>query len=332
MKSKKRVLTLLAAVLITAAVVGTLVFVSGRNERFKLTEKNIVAMGTIVSEKIYGDNPGTSINDIGSIINGLEDMISWREASSDISSLNQNGSVENKYLAEILPDMLSLSRKTEGKFDLTVGAVGRLWSIGEEGERIPSAGEINKALKTVGTEKLKTNGYTLTVDEGTQVDLGAIGKGFACDLVYNYLSSTDTDGAIISVGGSVVAYGNYNKKGDKWRIAVNHPRDEESFLGIISIDEGFVSTSGDYERYFEKDGKRYHHILDATTGYPAETDLISATVVAKSGILSDALSTACFLLGSEKGAELLEEYGASGVLVDKDLNITIVGEIEFEQQ
>lgn len=330
MNGKKRIIALLAAVIITVSLTATLV-ISERNRRFVLTEKNSVAMGTIVSQKIYGDQPGTAIKDINSIINGLEDMISWRKEDSAVAILNKEGKVQNKYLGEVICDMQALSRLTEGRFDLTIGKVSRLWSIGEEGERIPTQKEIELALRTVGTDKIKAQGYTITAQKGTQLDLGAIGKGFACDLVYNYLSQTKVEGAIISVGGSVVAFGNYNKSGDKWRIAVTHPRDEESYLGVISLDEGFVSTSGDYERFFEKDGKRYHHILDATTGYPSESDLISVTVVAKSGIKSDALSTACFVAGKKKAIEILEGSGASAVLVDKELNITTVGEIEFEQ-
>ena len=255
-----------------------------------------------------------------------------RKESSAIGILNKDGKVQNKYLGEVIYDMQSLSRLTEGKFDLTVGKVSRLWNIGEENERVPSENEIEEALKTVGTDKVQAQGYTLTADDGTLLDLGAIGKGYACDLIYTYLSDTEAEGAIVSVGGSIVAYGKYNAKGDKWRIAVTHPRDEEKYLGVISIDEGFVSTSGDYERYFEKDGKRYHHILDATTGYPSESGLISATVVAKSGVMSDALSTACLLVGEKKAIEILEGAGASAVLVDENLNITTVGEIEFEQQ
>lgn len=321
-----------AALLFTALIVLSLLFVSDRNEKFTLTEKSIIAMGTVVTEKIYGDNPGTAIKDIGSIINGLEDMISWRKENSAVAILNEKGTVQNKYLIETIYDMKELTELTDGKFDLTVGRVSRLWSIGEEKERVPSEAEIKEAISTVGNDKLQIKGNTILLGEGTQLDMGAIGKGYACDLVYNYLSQTDINGAIISVGGSIVAYGDYNKKGDKWRIAVTHPRDSENYLGVISLDEGFVSTSGDYERYFEKDGKRYHHILDGVTGYPSESGLISVTVVAESGVMSDALSTACLLVGKEKAESLLSEYGASAVLVDEELNITTVGEIEFEQQ
>lgn len=332
MANKKRLISMVAAVFLTFLLVISVVVLSERSKSFNITEKSIIAMGTVVTEKVYSEKPSAAIKDIGDIINGLENTISWRKEDSAVGILNKEGKVQNKYLGEVIYDMQALSRLTEGKFDLTIGAVSRLWNIGEENERIPTEEEIRNALKTVGTDKVQAQGYTLRVDEGTLVDFGAIGKGFACDLIYNYLLNTDINGAVVSVGGSIVAYGDYNKKGDNWRIAVSHPRDDKKYLGVISLDEGFVSTSGDYERYFEKDGKRYHHILDATTGYPSESGLISVTVVAESGVMSDALSTACLLAGEKKAIEILEGAGASAILVDENLNITTVGEIEFEQQ
>ncbi len=332
MANRKRLISMVAAVFLTFLLVISVVVISERSKSFNITEKSIIAMGTVVTEKVYSEKPSAAIKDIGDIINGLENTISWRKEDSAVGILNKEGKVQNKYLGEVIYDMQALSRLTEGKFDLTIGAVSRLWNIGEENERIPTEEEIRNALKTVGTDKVQAQGYTLRVDEGTLVDFGAIGKGFACDLIYNYLLNTDINGAVVSVGGSIVAYGDYNKKGDNWRIAVSHPRDDKKYLGVISLDEGFVSTSGDYERYFEKDGRRYHHILDATTGYPSESGLISVTVVAESGVMSDALSTACLLAGEKKAIEILEGAGASAILVDENLNITTVGEIEFEQQ
>ena len=215
-------------------------------------------------------------------------------------------------------------------FDITVGGVSQLWSIGEEDERIPADEEIKAELLNVGYGKIRFGENSLSLSEGVKLDLGAVGKGAACDMVKAYLDMSDAEGAIVSVGGSILAWGDYNKAGDKWQIAVAHPRNEGEYLGILSVDEGFVSTSGDYERYFEKDGRRYHHILDATTGYPAETDIISVTVVCDSGMLADALSTACFILGKDKSEPILEKYGASAIFVDKDLDISIVGEVDFE--
>lgn len=332
MANRKRLISMIAAVFLTFLLVLSVVVISERSKSFDITEKSIIAMGTVVTEKVYSEKPSAAIKDIGNIINGLENTISWRKEDSAVGILNKEGKVQDKYLGKVIYDMQALSRLTEGKFDLTIGAVSRLWNIGEENERIPTEEEIRNALKTVGTDKVQAQGYTLRVDEGTLVDFGAIGKGFACDLIYNYLLNTDINGTVVSVGGSIVAYGDYNQKGDKWRIAVSHPRDDKKYLGVISLDEGFVSTSGDYERYFEKDGKRYHHILDATTGYPSESGLISVTVVAESGVMSDALSTACLLAGEKKAIEILEGAGASAILVDEKLNITTVGEIEFEQQ
>ena len=332
MANRKRTFSMIASLSLTALIVISAFFLSERSKKFPLYEKSVIAMGTVVTEKIYSENPATAIKDITSIINGLEDTISWRKENSAVAILNKEGKVQNKYLGEVIYNMQSLSGLTDGKFDLTIGKVSRLWNIGEETQRVPSEKEIKEALKTVGAEKVQAQGYTLSVDEGTLLDFGAIGKGYACDLIYAYLQGTDAKGAVVSVGGSIVAYGDYNKKGDKWRIAVTHPRETDKFIGIISLDEGFVSTSGDYERYFEEDGKRYHHILDATTGYPSESGLISVTVVAESGVLSDALSTACLLVGKDKAEELLSRYNASAVLVDENLNITTVGEIDFEKQ
>ena len=227
MANRKRLISMVAAVFLTFLLVISVVVISERSKSFNITEKSIIAMGTVVTEKVYSEKPSAAIKDIGDIINGLENTISWRKEDSAVGILNKEGKVQNKYLGEVIYDMQALSRLTEGKFDLTIGAVSRLWNIGEENERIPTEEEIRNALKTVGTDKVQAQGYTLRVDEGTLVDFGAIGKGFACDLIYNYLLNTDINGAVVSVGGSIVAYGDYNKKGDNWRIAVSHPRDDK---------------------------------------------------------------------------------------------------------
>ena len=138
-------------------------------------------------------------------------------------------------------------------------------------------------------------------------------------------------GAVLSVGGSIGVFGARGKDGDPWRIGVRDPFSDSGQLGVITLQEGFVSTSGDYEKYFEQDGRRYFHILDATTGYPAKSGLKSVSVVCDNGLLSDALSTACFLLGEEASHALLEQYGASAVFVDAEGNISIFGDIDFER-
>lgn len=331
MKNKSKVLKIFLSVFLVAVLLLGALFVSDRNKRFEYGEKNTVAMGTILTQKIYSDTAGQHISHITSIVGSLEDIISWRESSSPVTSLNSGEEVANSTLADILSSCIDISKATDGAFDVTIGNVSRLWSIGEEGERLPSETEIKEQLENVGYENILIENGKIRLSSDCTVDLGAVGKGLACDYVMNYLRACDdVNGAVVSVGGSNVAYGNYNKAGDKWRIAVRHPRLENEYLGVISLDEGFVSTSGDYEKYFEKDGTRYHHILDANTGYPASSGLISVTVVCDSGLLSDALSTACFILGEEESKALLEKYNASAIFVTENMEISTVGEIDFE--
>lgn len=326
----KKIITTVLTVLLLVCAVGLFVFYEERHERFVGAEKSHIAMGTIVNQKVYGETAAKETEKNKALIDNLDSMISWRDEGSQISKLNAGGSLSIVYLIDSIKQCSEISAASGGVFDITVGGVSQLWSIGEENQRIPSDSEIKAELENVGYGKIKLAKKTLTLTDGVKVDLGAVGKGMACDLVKAYLDSSDAQGAIVSVGGSILAWGDYNKAGDKWQIAVAHPRNEGEYLGVLSVDEGFISTSGDYERYFEKDGRRYHHILDATTGYPAETDIISVTVVCDSGLLSDALSTTCFILGLEKSRELLEEYNASAIFVDKDMNISTVGEIDFE--
>ena len=330
MNNKKKIALTVVAV-ICVALLATLYFWNyDREKRYSYSEKNTVAMGTIISQKVYGDYSAKHIEKITALINGLDNEISWRNETSSVAKLNREKTVTSAQVASIVKNSLDVSKNCEGVFDITVAPVVKLWNIGEEGERLPSETEIEKALTNVDYTKIQINGNSITLGEEMEIDLGAVGKGAACDNVMTYLKASDVEGAVISVGGSILAYGSYNKKGDGWKIAVKHPRNSSEYLGILSLKEGFVSTSGDYERYFEKDGKRYHHIIDATTGYPADSGLVSVTVVCDSGLLSDALSTACFILGYDKSQPLLEKYGASAIFVDSDMKISTVGDIDFE--
>ncbi len=332
MNNKKKVLRIAVISVLVAVLIFSSLFLYDRSKRFEYAEKNTIAMGTVVSQKIYAEKAGQHISHVREIIDSLEKTISWRKAESAVAVLNETGTVKSKELADILSVCIKLSEKSDGAFDVTVGGVSSLWNIGEEDERIPSDEEIKKANEQVGYKNIQIDGSEITLLSDCRVDLGAIGKGLACDYVRNYVNvCDDIDGAVVSVGGSNFVHGCYNKKGDKWRVAVRDPRDENAFLGVISMSEGFVSTSGDYERYFEKDGIRYHHILDGRTGYPASSGLISVTIVCDNGLLSDALSTACFVLGEEKSLELLKEYEASAIFVRDDLTVSVVGEIEFEK-
>ncbi|MBE6775055.1 MAG: FAD:protein FMN transferase [Ruminococcaceae bacterium] len=331
MKNKGRILKIIIAAVAVVCALSAAVFLYSREKKYDFTEKSFISMDTVITEKIYGEGSSVHIAPVFSIVTGLDEAINRFNEESELYRLNTEGKTTDKSVIEIIKSVKQISDDVGGAFDITVGDLSDLWSIGKDGERVPTEKEIKAVLKDIGYGEIRVENGTV-YHEGGEIDLGAVGKGFACDLIKAYLSSVGAEGAVVSVGGSILAYGDYNKKGDEWSIAIRHPRNENEFLGIIRLDEGFVSTSGDYERYFEKDGKRYHHIFDARTGMPADSGLVSVTVVTESGILSDALSTACFIVGPEEGKRLIEKYGASAIFVDEEMNVTTVGEISFEKQ
>lgn len=282
------------------------------------------AMNTVVSETLYTN--GKNLNSsIGELLRKTEDeLLSWTEEDSQIFQVNHadGKTVEvSDELAGYLKKIRQLAEDSEGAFDPTLGKVIRLWDIGGANPDIPEDGQLEPLLKETGYEKMELDGNKVTLRDGATIDLGAAGKGIGCDLAMELLKQDkEVAGMILSLGGSSVM--TYGEKPDQspWRVAVKDPRDPEGdYLGAITLEgEEFLSTSGDYERYFMEEGKRYHHIFDPKTGYPVWNGLTSVTVVCDSGLFADGLSTACFVLGKEKALPLLEKYGADAAFVDED--------------
>ena len=185
-------------------------------------------------------------------------------------------------------------------------------------------GKINSALNGTGSA-IEINENGIKIPLGTVLDLGSVGKGIACDEVRGVLENSKIKRAVVSVGGSILLYG----EGEKFTIGIRDPFSESSTesFAVLTLPATCVSTSGSYERYFDRDGVRYHHILDPKTGYPAESGLVSVTVVCSDGFMSDALSTACFVLGYEKSLPLLEKYGAQAVFVFNDRSVRVTGSL-----
>ena len=331
--AKKKKLIIMITAVILVALIGTAaaLIVKDRKTDYNSAQKYSVAMNTIVTQKIYADVPGVHIEPIRAIVNSIDGYISYNDAESVLSRLNSEGAANDVLIAEALKLCLEVSEKSGGAFDVSTGKLIEAWAIGTENARVLSDEEIAELLSQCGYGKITLEGSRITLAEGVSVDLGAVGKGIACDYIMTYLKSkTDIKGAVVSVGGSILTYGQHNKAGDKWNVGIRHPRKDKEYIGVIHMTEGFVSTVGDYEKYFVEDGVRYHSNLDGNTGRPSDSGLVSVTVVSSSGILSDALATACLVLGAEKAEALLNEYGAAGVLVDKDMNITLVGDVDFE--
>ena len=199
--------------------------------------------------------------------------------------------------------------------------------VNNEANNTPDNTALNEERLETTDKKTNTDESisSIYIEDQCTLDLGAVGKGIACDVAQNYLKQQkEVSGAVIAVGGSILLYGS-KADGTNWNVAVQNPRGKDGeAMGVLSLSGTTnVSTSGDYEKYFMQNGKRYHHILDPSTGYPAESSLISVTVVSDNGLLSDGLSTACFVLGKEKGERLLETYGAEGVFIDQNKKVTV---------
>lgn len=284
------------------------------------------SMGSYVQQTVYGKNAIENARLAANAVAELEDLISWRK-EGDVAKLNRLAGTDftaiDPRTAAVLATSLSVCEKSGGAFDITIAPISRLWDF-DENPHLPDEDLLNRFLDRVDYTALSVLGDNTAALRryDTALDLGAVGKGAACDAAVSVYRDTGVTRAVVAVGGSVGLYGE-KPFGEPWEIAVRDPFGSGS-IGTLSLSGGFVSTSGDYEKCFTENGKNYHHILDPQTGYPAESGLSAVTVVSGSGVLSDALSTACFVLGVEKGAALLQEYSAEGVFIthDKQLFVT----------
>ena len=243
----------------------------------------------------------------------LENKLSTKIATSEVSKINDNAGVDKVAVSDdtftVIKEALKYGKISAGKFDITVGNLVDLWGIGTENEKVPSKDEIQKALATVDYNKIEIDENNKTVylkEKGMKIDLGAIAKGYVADEIVKILEKEGVKSAIINLGGNVYVYG--NKGGKNFKIGIRNPLapDPNDYLGIYQSQNESVVTSGVYERFFEKDGKRYHHILSTSDGYPIDNNLISTSIITKNSMDADALSTTTFALGLEEGLKLIE--------------------------
>lgn len=305
---------ILIALAVVAAVAAAAIFFASSNE----VKREFFAMDTFVSAKVKGFAAKDAAGGISTLVRELDSkQLSRYTSGSEISRINSEAeTVLSDEMRDYITELLEVGKMSGGKFDIALGAVSDLWSFNDS-PRVPSTDELTEALSRSGSDKLSLSGNTLTRADGCIVDLGSAGKGIALDKVKSYLSDKKISSAVVSVGGSVLLYG----KGS-FNVGVRDPWGEAGrSVMTVKLDAGCVSTSGSYERCFEQGGKRYHHILDPDTGLPVENGLVSVTVISDSGLLSDALSTACFVLGAEGGAKLAAKYGCEAIFITEDKKV-----------
>lgn len=305
---------ILIALAVVAAAAAAAIFFASSNE----VKREFFAMNTFVSAKVKGFAAEDAADGISSLVRELDsNQLSRYTSDSEISRINSEAeTVLSDEMRDYITELLEVGKMSGGKFDIALGAVSDLWSFNDS-PRVPSSDELTEALSHSGSDKLSLSGNTLTRADGCIVDLGSAGKGIALDKVKSYLSDKKISSAVVSVGGSVLLYG----KGS-FNVGVRDPWGEAGrSVMTVKLGAGCVSTSGSYERCFEQGGKRYHHILDPDTGLPVENGLVSVTVISDSGLLSDALSTACFVLGAEGGAKLAAKYGCEAIFITEDKKV-----------
>ena len=217
-----------------------------------------------------------------------------------------------------------ISQKSGGAFDVTIAPVSTMWNFTKEPHELPDAEEIAKAAELVDYTRMKLEGNKVTLPEGMMIDLGGIAKGYIADQVKAYLKKRGVKYAILSFGGNIVAIGSEKPDGTSWRVGIQDIDKPTGDHMLVSLNKGGSTvTSGTYERGFDLDGVRYHHLLSAETGWPVQNELASVTIFSESSMEGDALSTAAFVLGKEKGLELIESLrGIEALFISKDRTVT----------
>jgi thiamine biosynthesis lipoprotein len=279
----------------------------------QLYRDNRVMMGTII-EVTSPEKKAPAI--VFNEIKRIEDLLSRYKADSEVSRLNRSGKLK------VSPDTFYIIKKSKefwqasnGAFDITVAPLVDLWGFTDKKYHLPSQDEINPIMNLVGSDKiiLQENDNVIEFGvAGMKIDLGGIAKGYALDCAADKLRKAGIKSCLINAGGQVYCLG--DKFGNPWRIAMVDPSGK-GFAGVLGLKNKSASTSGDYEQFFIKDNKRYAHILDPKTGSPADSGVAAVTVVAKDGLTADALSTAIFVLGKEKGKALAKRFPGTEVKI-----------------
>jgi len=298
----------------------------------KNASADIFAMDTYISIKAYGKNSETAVRESCEEIKRLEKLFSVTDSGSDIYKINNcKASDVSDDTVNIIKKSLEIGKLTDGYLDITVYPVLKLWGFTTRNYRIPKQNEIDSLLENVDFKKVKISGNTISVPKGCELDLGAVAKGYASDRISEIFKENGIQSGAVNLGGNVYVSG-MNPDGELWKVGIRNPFSSDENIGILSVSDKSVITSGNYERFFTgSDGKNYCHIIDPATGYPADNGLVSVTVTGNSGIICDSLSTALFVMGEEKSEEYWRNNPDFGmILIDSNKKIHVTDNINFK--
>ncbi len=270
-------------------------------------------------------------------ITRIEKLISSWDENSQTSEINRNAGIKpvevDKELFDLIERAISISKLTDGAFDISYASMDRIWKFDGSMTTIPSEEEITASVEKVGFQNIivdKKNSTVFLNLEGMKIGFGAIGKGYAADMTKTLLISKGVTSGIINASGDMNTWGK-QPNDDDWKVAITNPMDKNKVFALLPITNGAVATSGNYEKYVNFNGKRYTHIIDPRTGYPS-TGIISVTVFAPIAELADALATSVFVMGKETGIDRINQLPKiECIIIDNKGNITKSKNIEIDK-
>ncbi len=318
----------------------TLFFAGCTREEVMFKESRVL-MDTYCTITVVGSSKGRAREAIDAgfaEIKKMEALLNYFSDDSEITAINRAAGIRpvkvSKETLEILLKTVEIFAITDGSFDPSIAPVIKHWNFSKNKseQAVPLKIDIEKSLKLVDYGKVEinsTNSEVMLKDKGMELDLGGIAKGYGADKAVAAIKAKGIKAALVAIAGDIRGFG-LSTSGNPWKVGVQNPRPDtasdkpwEDIIATLQLQDSAVSTSGDYQRFFIQDGKRYHHILSTETGFPADSNLVSVSVIAPEGYLSDSLSTAIFILGADKGLALLKSKGYGGVLVTRDKKVII---------
>jgi len=322
------------SIILTLLIITGSVFLTGCSA--KKQSYSSFAMGSVMTATLYTDEEtgNTVYEEINEALQFTDKCLSSTMEGADIYRLNESGYAGvDRYTTETLKTSIGLCNTLNRTLDITIGAVSELWGFSTDTPHLPDSEALKEAVKTVdaGQVLIDEDENTVRLGEGQKIDLGAIGKGAACEKMTDMLKAYKVP-AVISFGGTVAVYGKApNRKG--WSVGVRNPDGTENeYMGIYQLTPDtqsgalYISTSGKYEKAFEENGKTYHHILSTETGMPVETDLASVTVISAGGLSADALSTVLFINGyDDYAATIIKSFDIGALFIYDDGSVICTG-------
>lgn len=286
-------------------------------------------MGTVIKISLYDSNDSKILDKAFDRISEIESLVSINATGTELDEVNASASVKPVNISsttyEIVKKGLEYSKLSNGDFDITIGPLVKLWSIGLEGAKVPTLEEINTTLPLIDYNLLELNSENQSIflkKKGMVIDLGSIAKGYAADEVARILTENNVNSAIIDLGGNIYAHG-IKPSGADWKIGIQNPfNNRGDIVGVVNIKNKTVVTSGIYERFIEQDGVKYHHLLNPHTGYPFENNIAGVSIITDKSIDADALSTTVFAKGIEDGLAFVESLpNVDAIFISKDNKI-----------